>query len=363
MCHGAPAPQEPTPRCPPSAATCFNRIRFTTFGAPRRPRHPFLRIALGLVGVALLLALLFVSVFVGIAMLAVGMLYRLWKHRNTPGLDRAKRRARRHHRWRLPRRRQGATAARALNGRSGFRRPHRRRAHAAHPGPRSRRQQPRHISRCAASTASAATSPTMRARWAPPRRLESRPRQPGVLHEAGRRRSSSAVSVPYPPGTSDLHHEVELVVALGRMRRRRTAGRCRDVAGVRLRRRPGPDPPRPAGRGQGQGPALGHRQGLRPFRAGQRAGAGRPRSTRLDAHVDLARRQRRASPAVRPRPADLGRARDPARTVEAVCAARRRPGVHGHARRRGRAATRRPLPRRARRHRGIAAAACRRAAV
>ena len=72
----------------------FNRIRFTTFGAPRRPRHPFLRIALGLVGVALLLALLlallFVSVFVGIAMLAVGMLYRLWKHRNTPGLDRAK---------------------------------------------------------------------------------------------------------------------------------------------------------------------------------------------------------------------------------------------------------------------------------
>lgn len=62
----------------------FNRIRFATFGAPRRPRHPFLRIALGLVGVALLLALLFVSVFVGIAMLGVGMLYRLWKHRRTP---------------------------------------------------------------------------------------------------------------------------------------------------------------------------------------------------------------------------------------------------------------------------------------
>ncbi len=67
----------------------FNRIRFTTFGAPRRPRHPFLRIALGLVGVALLLALLFVSVFVGIAMLAVGMLYRLWTHRRTPSLNRA----------------------------------------------------------------------------------------------------------------------------------------------------------------------------------------------------------------------------------------------------------------------------------
>ena len=48
----------------------FNRVRFASFGAPRRPRHPFLRLALGLVGVALLIALLFVSVFVGIAMLA-----------------------------------------------------------------------------------------------------------------------------------------------------------------------------------------------------------------------------------------------------------------------------------------------------
>ena len=62
----------------------FKRIRFTAFGAPRRPRHPFLRIAVGLVGVTLLLALLFVSMFVGIAMLAVGMTYRLWKQRRTP---------------------------------------------------------------------------------------------------------------------------------------------------------------------------------------------------------------------------------------------------------------------------------------
>ena len=29
--------------------TLFNRVRFATFGAPRRPRHPFLRLALGLV--------------------------------------------------------------------------------------------------------------------------------------------------------------------------------------------------------------------------------------------------------------------------------------------------------------------------
>ena len=43
-----------------------------------------LRIALGLLGVAVLLALLFLGVFVGIAMLAVGMLYRLWKQRGKP---------------------------------------------------------------------------------------------------------------------------------------------------------------------------------------------------------------------------------------------------------------------------------------
>ena len=64
--------------------TLFNRVRFATFGAPRRPRHPFLRLALGLVGVALLVALLFVSVFVGLAMLAAGLLYRLLKQRRTP---------------------------------------------------------------------------------------------------------------------------------------------------------------------------------------------------------------------------------------------------------------------------------------
>ena len=68
--------------------TLFNRVRFATFGAPRRPRHPFLRIALGLVGVALLIGLLFVSVFVGIAMLTVGMLLRLLRQRRTPAFDR-----------------------------------------------------------------------------------------------------------------------------------------------------------------------------------------------------------------------------------------------------------------------------------
>lgn len=65
--------------------SAFHRnFRFASFFAPRRPRHPMLRIALGLVGVGLLLALLFLGVFVGVAMLAVGMLWRLWKQRGKP---------------------------------------------------------------------------------------------------------------------------------------------------------------------------------------------------------------------------------------------------------------------------------------
>jgi len=62
----------------------FNRRAFDQFTAPRRPRHPMLRIVVGLVGVGLLLALLFVSVFVGLAMLAAGMLLRSWKQRAKP---------------------------------------------------------------------------------------------------------------------------------------------------------------------------------------------------------------------------------------------------------------------------------------
>lgn len=62
----------------------FHNFRSNPFAAPRRPRHRILRIALGVVGVALLLGLLFVSVFVGIAMLGAGMLLRAWKQRAVP---------------------------------------------------------------------------------------------------------------------------------------------------------------------------------------------------------------------------------------------------------------------------------------
>lgn len=62
----------------------FRRARTFAFSGPRRPRHPLLRFALGLVGVALLLALVMVGVFVGAAMLAGGMLWRLWAQRGKP---------------------------------------------------------------------------------------------------------------------------------------------------------------------------------------------------------------------------------------------------------------------------------------
>lgn len=62
----------------------FKQHLFDRFTAPRRPRHPMLRVALGVVGVGLLLALLFLGLFVGVAMLAAGMLWRLWKQRGKP---------------------------------------------------------------------------------------------------------------------------------------------------------------------------------------------------------------------------------------------------------------------------------------
>lgn len=41
---------------------------------PRKPRNPLLRVALGLVGVALLCVLLVIGLFVGVGMLAFGLL-------------------------------------------------------------------------------------------------------------------------------------------------------------------------------------------------------------------------------------------------------------------------------------------------
>jgi len=60
-----------------------HRFDFSRF-APRKPRNTWLRVLLGVVGVTVLLALVFVSVFVGIAMLAIGLAVRLLKQRGKP---------------------------------------------------------------------------------------------------------------------------------------------------------------------------------------------------------------------------------------------------------------------------------------
>ena len=52
--------------------------------APRKPRHPLLRIAVGLVGLALLAVLVVIGLFVGVAMLAGGLLLRLLRTRGQP---------------------------------------------------------------------------------------------------------------------------------------------------------------------------------------------------------------------------------------------------------------------------------------
>ena len=52
----------------------------------RRPRHPLVRVALGLLGLGVLALLVFFSVFVGVAMLSVGLLYRLLRDRRKPAM-------------------------------------------------------------------------------------------------------------------------------------------------------------------------------------------------------------------------------------------------------------------------------------
>ncbi|MEG3191918.1 hypothetical protein [Lysobacter sp. D1-1-M9] len=51
---------------------------------PRKPRHPLLRFVLGVVGLGVLALLVMFSVFVGAAMIAVGLIYRLWSGRGRP---------------------------------------------------------------------------------------------------------------------------------------------------------------------------------------------------------------------------------------------------------------------------------------
>ena len=76
---------------PAYRAAMFNRAsafnKFRTLFAPRKPRHPLVRVAVGLLGLAILAAMVFIGVFVGAAMILVGLAWKLLASRK-PGVAR-----------------------------------------------------------------------------------------------------------------------------------------------------------------------------------------------------------------------------------------------------------------------------------
>jgi hypothetical protein len=54
----------------------FQFNQFRTLFAPRKPRHPLVRVAVGLLGLAILAALVFVGVFVGAALIIAGLAWK-----------------------------------------------------------------------------------------------------------------------------------------------------------------------------------------------------------------------------------------------------------------------------------------------
>ena len=62
----------------------FDSSRLRAAFAPRKPRHPLLRIAMSLLGLAVLCVLVFFGVFVGAAMIGAGMLFKLLAPRRKP---------------------------------------------------------------------------------------------------------------------------------------------------------------------------------------------------------------------------------------------------------------------------------------
>ena len=65
----------------------FQFNTFRTLFAPRKPRHPLVRVAVGLLGLAILAAMVFIGVFVGAAMILVGLAWKLLASRK-PGVAR-----------------------------------------------------------------------------------------------------------------------------------------------------------------------------------------------------------------------------------------------------------------------------------
>lgn len=59
--------------------------------SPRKPRHPLLRVAFGLLGLALLAVLLVFGVVIGAAMLTAGLAMRLLRRRGQPVSERERR--------------------------------------------------------------------------------------------------------------------------------------------------------------------------------------------------------------------------------------------------------------------------------
>lgn len=62
----------------------FDSTRLHALFAPRKPRHPAMRVLVGLLGVCVLVAMVVVGVFVGTAMLLGGLALRLWSGRGKP---------------------------------------------------------------------------------------------------------------------------------------------------------------------------------------------------------------------------------------------------------------------------------------
>jgi len=67
-----------------SLHTTFDLNRLRSAFAPFKPRNALLRVAFGLLGLGLLVVLLVFGLFIGAAMLAAGLLVRLWRQRGKP---------------------------------------------------------------------------------------------------------------------------------------------------------------------------------------------------------------------------------------------------------------------------------------
>ncbi len=62
----------------------FDNARLRALFAPRKPRHPLLRLVFGVVGLGLLCLLVFFSLFVGAAMIVAGIAWKLLSQRGKP---------------------------------------------------------------------------------------------------------------------------------------------------------------------------------------------------------------------------------------------------------------------------------------